>query len=494
MLIRTNPKLTGNIKLVVDSNNNLYLDTFKVSTTSILNKSEYRHQEISSDGDYPHDVYKVFNTVPAGELYSVYKDSYDPHKNYFDLNQQIENIYEYGAEFNSDRLYSENMHMLAPLYLGKHLPDYFVIFKTDRLITKDYNVTDVYQFKEMLAQAKQVKLFDLRRSSTIGKYLHNYNKQISEFLAGTCSLQFIEQDNDMFLNYVYDGENENIIRQPNPNYREGRNTWKGLVFDKGILTSKTETSYFANKTINGENPQENFNMFLINGFQRNKLIFPNIINFDFMFDDPEASDLSMHNYFGLYLTENDFITFNQIIVDSYKGNNQMFYFDENNNEVKLSNTTISVIEDSKYRDRLFFMSTINDAMHVKTKDDVVKFIKTSVVNKPFENIVALESRPISIHESEIGFMTLDFTKQIEVGEHIRFVSLCNYNKGKKESIVLEIIASSDERLLVCDNYVFPYVNTNTSEHMSSDEETKIYRLSFYANDAEDKTKLAPLSN
>jgi len=31
MLIRTNPKLTGNVKLVVDTDYNIYLDTFKAS-------------------------------------------------------------------------------------------------------------------------------------------------------------------------------------------------------------------------------------------------------------------------------------------------------------------------------------------------------------------------------------------------------------------------------------------------------------------------------
>jgi len=31
MLLRTNPKLTGNVKLVVSEDYNLYLDTFKIS-------------------------------------------------------------------------------------------------------------------------------------------------------------------------------------------------------------------------------------------------------------------------------------------------------------------------------------------------------------------------------------------------------------------------------------------------------------------------------
>jgi len=72
MLLRTNPKLTGNIKLVVSEDYNLYLDTFSVSSTSALNKSQYKHIPISSDGNYPHDVYKAFRTLPQGEIYSVY--------------------------------------------------------------------------------------------------------------------------------------------------------------------------------------------------------------------------------------------------------------------------------------------------------------------------------------------------------------------------------------------------------------------------------------
>ena len=58
MLLRTNPKLTGNIKIVVDNEGNLYMDTFKAS--SVLNNRVYRKYPISSDGNYPHDVMTVF--------------------------------------------------------------------------------------------------------------------------------------------------------------------------------------------------------------------------------------------------------------------------------------------------------------------------------------------------------------------------------------------------------------------------------------------------
>jgi hypothetical protein len=69
MLMRTNPKLTGNIKLVVDSNDKLYLDTFKISKP--LWDRVYRKYPISSEGNYPFDVMTVFSRLPRQELFRL---------------------------------------------------------------------------------------------------------------------------------------------------------------------------------------------------------------------------------------------------------------------------------------------------------------------------------------------------------------------------------------------------------------------------------------
>ena len=118
MLLRTNPKLTGNVKLVVTEDYNLYLDTFKISQNSILNKQEYRHQAIGSNGDYPHDVYHVFRFLPATEMYGIYPDSYDPHISYHKVDDQIRNIYEYGAEYNSDKTFIKRSYL--PINTGEN--------------------------------------------------------------------------------------------------------------------------------------------------------------------------------------------------------------------------------------------------------------------------------------------------------------------------------------------------------------------------------------
>jgi hypothetical protein len=76
--------------------------------------------------------------------------------------------------------------------------------------------------------------------------------------------------------------------------------------------------------------QEKYNMYVLNGFERNNLLYPNIINLEFMFNDEKAENMSMHNYFGLYLTENQFIKFNSI-TQSANNNAVISYYDTNNN-------------------------------------------------------------------------------------------------------------------------------------------------------------------
>ncbi|MBO6271775.1 hypothetical protein J6O48_03225 [bacterium] len=43
-------------------------------------------------------------------------------------------MYEYGAETNKDNLYNENMKILAPLHIGRDVPDFFTIFRYDDII------------------------------------------------------------------------------------------------------------------------------------------------------------------------------------------------------------------------------------------------------------------------------------------------------------------------------------------------------------------------
>ena len=54
-IIRTNPKLTSNVKLIADSNDLLYLESFDANRE--LSKSKYKGYKVSSNGDYYFDLY-----------------------------------------------------------------------------------------------------------------------------------------------------------------------------------------------------------------------------------------------------------------------------------------------------------------------------------------------------------------------------------------------------------------------------------------------------
>jgi hypothetical protein len=192
MLLRANPKLSGNIKLVIDTDYNLYLDTFKASPK--LNDYRLRKFPISAEGNYPRDIKTVFKDVPLLEIYKVPENSLKAHKAYNNFNDQYETMYEYGAETNIDNLYNDNMKILAPIHIGRDIPQFFTIFRYEGVFNEEtYNgiqIKDTEKFKTLLQDSKVVKTYDLRTYTSIGQYLNNYKDMLTNY--GQCYLQFIE--------------------------------------------------------------------------------------------------------------------------------------------------------------------------------------------------------------------------------------------------------------------------------------------------------------
>ena len=496
MLLRANPKLSGNIKLVVDSNYNLYLDTFKIS--SKLNDQRLRKYPISAEGNYPRDIKHVFKDIPSTEIYKVPENSLKAHKVYTDFNDQYETIYEYGAETNKDNLYDENMKILAPIHIGKDIPQFFAIFRYDDVFNEEtYNgnqIDDIIKFKSLISKSKVIKTFDLRTYTSIGQYLNNYKDMLTNY--GQCYLQFIEQDYDM----------------QSKTYRQGTNIWKGISIKRGILTNQSESSYFAARLLNDENitnKQEVFNNFIMKGFERNNLLYPNIINLEFMFNDNDKEEYSMHRYFGLYLSENDFINYGYIISNNLTFNHIFDKYDLDGNLYKGDRILFNNIFTNVYKNRIFYAITNDNAERVQSEVDVNNFLVKYVKNLPESNLTSIQSDQIVYAENERSFITLHFKKAIKYGEHFKFIAL-NKTKDFKsytnsaennsetnrvnelpyDHIVYEIIASNDERLRTTDNHISPYVNTLACIYS---ENTYFYRLSFYTQDVDYPEVQATLS-
>lgn len=138
------------------------------------------------------------------------------------------------------------MKILAPLHLGKNNPDFFCIFRYDGIYNEEtYQSTDVNDMnavQKLLTDSTVVKIFDLRSYTSIGQYIRNYNNSISEFLHGSCYMQFIEQNTDKVTEATAKEGNEN-------SYRQGNNSWRGVDVARGIITNKIESSYFSNRVL-----------------------------------------------------------------------------------------------------------------------------------------------------------------------------------------------------------------------------------------------------
>lgn len=483
MLLRANPKLSGNVKLVVDTDYKLYLDTFKANPA--LNNKNFRKYPISSEGNYPRDIKKVFKNIPIKNLFGLPENSLKAHKVYNDYKDQYETMYEYGAETNTDSLYSENMKILAPLHIGNDIPEFFAIFRYDDVFNEETysgkDINDIEKFKTLIKDSKVIKTYDLRTTTSIGQYLNNYKNMLSNY--GQCYLQFIEQD----------------YNQNSPYYRQGNNIWKGISVERGILVNQSETTYFGSKILNSDipNKQEMFNNYIIAGFERHNLIYSNIINLEFMFNDDDMKEYSMHRYFGLYLTANDFINYGYIVSSKNNtGNTVLTKYDEQGNIYKGDENIFNVIFNKNYYDRLFFAITNNNVDRIQNKTDLQKFFKNYVTNTPDSNLISLDSTEINIDkENDKSFMVLHFHKPIECGEHIKFIALdypiinksfTNINTYQEnqlttEHIVYELIASNDERLLETDYNINPYVGKQKCRYS---ENTYFYRISFYSQDTE----------
>ena len=127
-ILRTNPKLTGNVKIVVDSSNNTFIES--ISANEELAKSKYKAVKTSASSSYQFDLSRVFSNTPSDIFYDVKKPSSD--YSVLDIyGAQYDLDYCYGSYSINSKSYAEEFGIFAPIWLEENMPDYFVIFKIE---------------------------------------------------------------------------------------------------------------------------------------------------------------------------------------------------------------------------------------------------------------------------------------------------------------------------------------------------------------------------
>ena len=280
-ILRTNPRLTTNTKLMYDGEN-LYMDSYQA--TPLLSTLKYKYHRVWKTG--------LFNRDLRNFLLGTNTAAYEVGQNVSDtivlnnFDNQFENMYWCGVESINSNVYPQEMGCIAPLYLRKKRPNYFVIFKIDNPSnTNLVGSTDLkYDFYyDVLKKMKIVKTFDLREGTPIGNYIKRYVEQ-----------RDFHYDQSIYVNFSSD-----------------EIYYYGIDKKSGVLTQKVEN--FKTQLLENDNTIMKQDDWITGGFERNGLIFPYIMNIEFLFDDITTEEYKFARYFGMYC--NDIDLYNLNIVD-----------------------------------------------------------------------------------------------------------------------------------------------------------------------------------
>lgn len=264
-LQRTNVRLTGNIKLVVTENKK-YLET--IDSTLELSRSVYKGIEYNDDISYTANLTSLTSKLSEkNELYAVPDETSVELANH--LSDQYHHIYDYGCYSSISQIVKTSFRCFAPIHITrddvdlKQLPEAFHIYRLPAVNSDaSPNADDALQ-GTIASDATLVKSFDLSFMTDMMSDMKNSKLRVR--------------------------------------FDEGITTG-GLDANVGVYTSKQESG--IESILANERTLVEFENYVTNSFQRNEMIFSNIMNLEFAFDDADtASDFS--RYIGVYVNHNN---------------------------------------------------------------------------------------------------------------------------------------------------------------------------------------------
>ena len=274
-LLNTNVGLTTNIKVVVDSNYKLSLDS--IESNDRLSLDRYKKYSFNKRSFYDEIIPLYYKETPIELAYYInYNNDVDVMSN--DFKDQYDELYSYGAKnIINNKSYQEEYEYFAPIYINREkLPEGFIIFRVDGA---GLGVINKENFRsEILEKFKVVKLFDLTPKTPIGEWLELNFKDNIFFPKAPLEVDFRS------LEFT---------------------KWNGIDFNTGGYSSK---SFFMDDIFETEQEIFELEKTFFENYKNNGLVFPNILNLTFLFDDnPSTPDIkrkwSINRYYGFYLDQ-----------------------------------------------------------------------------------------------------------------------------------------------------------------------------------------------
>lgn len=412
-IIRSNPRISGNVKITVDSSENLWLNS--IDSNDEMCKNQYKGFRISSDTNYAQDVYNFFlqGKTPYNFIFGLKNE--DRLKDTFtnSLVDQYDGFYHAGATPLISDAYNENFTYLAPFWLGKKIPKYFVIFRIDDPIDFSYVVK--------VTSLEVGKIYKVLEDYDINSSASNYSKYTissggSQYSAGgvftALSTTFDEIQGSGSVILINDGYNtakigniqehliDNILPKSSivstyslqnnskigkylrkiQNFSDYSQSLIDVKFEKDSLTTYSGASIkdgvFAKKgeyisdIFGADSNIIDFEEYITDGFRRNGIISYNLLNLEFLFDDPDADLYSINRYFGLYVDD--------IPTGNFQISGDLFYnqstgvgnFPEPKSSLQISKMMTSPFYQENKDGVRIFIETENIWGHIPTSENV----------------------------------------------------------------------------------------------------------------------------
>ena len=275
-LNQTNPRLSGNIKFLVDDND-IYIDS--IDSNSELSRTMYKSYKINTNNNLMANLKNYVNLFEIKDnLFDVAKDINNVVN---DLSNQHHRLYNCGASSDLSELISKRFRYFAPVYVNNEAnkPDLFVIYSVDR---SKLNTSNEY-VKELLY------VHDFRYSE-MGKQLDRH----IDYLKNT------NYDMGIFVNF-----GDNI-------------SYSGTSLTSGLLESRYENDF--DSLLANERTITEFNKHIIDGFKRHNLIDSRFLNLEFAFDIDLQKD-SLNDKFidviGTYITLEELSSLNEYNISNF---------------------------------------------------------------------------------------------------------------------------------------------------------------------------------
>ncbi len=363
-VIRTNPKITGNLRVTIDSSGKVSFNSMDANQT--LSNDRFKNFNITGENSFALDVFNFFDKGKLANniIFDTARFTRGDREVSKTFSGQYDFFYSSGASALADKNYNESFSYFAPLWIKSEIPDYFVIFKVPGPLSYIYS-------KNQTVIESGVKYKVIKNYESDSDFVISYGKtgsgepifinsgsiftgsseyQSYDIISGSgivCvfdelyNIELVDDVSTTFRDKILPNclaiktfdltksskigkyirsivSDKNFTDSPlDVNWGPDSYTYyNGASIGEGIYTRKGEilSSYFSS---DDSDVMIDFESYVTSGFSRNGIIPPNILNIEFLFDDDEADDYSINRYFGMYVSRND--------INEFRSNGEFYY-------------------------------------------------------------------------------------------------------------------------------------------------------------------------